>query len=181
MSNEPLNTISRRDSISESQNDTNYALYSPVQIRTVQNKRDINNKCLVTLSSFFVLLSSAITLIFNSFYFVENYNYTNINITNINNITNISTENKYFIYILLYNSCLSFAQIIYLITSCPKNMNAINAFAMIIINGILALFDQVLPLSYVEKDIYYWYFSGKIFVALYFLTILIYNCVTKTT
>lgn len=168
MSSEPLNN--------EQQNDNNYALYSPVKTHNIQLKRNIKNECLSALSFFFILLSSSITLIFNSLYFIDIYNNTMIY-----NITNIPNENKYFIYILLYNSCLSLSQMIHFITSCPDNINTINAFAIVVFNCVLSVFDQILPLSYVSNEIYNFYFYGKIIIALYFVIMIICNCIYKRT
>ena len=95
-----------------------------------------------------------------------------------NSVTNSdSLLSKY--SILAFNSCLSFIQLIYLIRSFPNNIDAINICEIIIINCLLASFDIILPLPYVDKDVYDWYFYAKAIIVIYFIFVLIYNCIAK--
>lgn len=171
MSSEPLNTISRNNSVSEHSYD--YSLYSPIKRTSIKKE----NKCLTILSYIFILYSATISLAFNSSYFVKNI----ANSTNITNLINTSIENKYFIYILLYNSCLSLAQILYLASNYYININMINICGIIAINAALAIFDQLLPLPNINDDIYTLYFYGKVVVVLYFPLFLLCNLCCKRT
>lgn len=169
MSSEPLNTISRHNSVSEHSYD--YSLYSPIKGISIKKE----NKCLTIFSYIFILYSATISLAFNSAYFVNNI----ANSTNITNLTGTSIENKYFIYILLYNSCLSLAQILYLANTYYININMINICGIIAMNAALAIFDQLLPLPNINDDIYTIYFYGKVVVVLYFPLFLLCNLCCK--